>query len=278
MQINEIVYKDIKSIKVENDKYEIIIPMEYGIRILSFKLKESFNFLGENINTIKEHENGEKWYIRGGHRLWHTPEEFPRTYLPDNDEIKYIFKDNKLTLIQKINPNTLIQKKMELEFINEGKELKINHIIINKGLWEIETAAWPITILKTGGIAEIPLNKREGGYLSTKHFSLWSYCDLSDKRINFNKDSLIINQDNNNMNSFKIGTNNEEGWLTYKCEGYIFKKTFDYFTGEKYPDNGCSSEVYTDNKVLELETLSPIYNIKPNEEINHIEKWSINKI
>ena len=25
------------------------------------------------------------FYFRGGHRLWHSPEAMPRTYIPDND-------------------------------------------------------------------------------------------------------------------------------------------------------------------------------------------------
>ena len=25
------------------------------------------------------------YFIRGGHRLWHSPEAFPRSYLPDNE-------------------------------------------------------------------------------------------------------------------------------------------------------------------------------------------------
>lgn len=262
---------------VQNEKYEIIIPLEYGLRILSFKDKNSFNFLGEDIEVSRKFEN-DSWHIRGGHRLWCTPEEFPRTYLPDNDKIDYKIDNERLILIQKINKKTQIQKKMILEFINNGKELMIEHILINKGLWPINTAAWAITILKTGGIATVPLNKRKENLLSTKLFSLWSYCDLSDKRINFKKDMFTLKQDTNNKDSFKIGTNNEEGYASYELGKYRFKKCFNFFEGKEYPDNGCSFEIFTNDKVLELETLSPIYCIKPNEKISHIEKWSISKI
>jgi|LGOV01.1.fsa_nt_gb hypothetical protein len=277
MKISDIVYKNSKCILVQNEKYEIIIPLEYGLRILSFKDKNSFNFLGEDIDVSRKFEN-DSWHIRGGHRLWHTPEEFPRTYLPDNDMIDYKIDNERLILIQKINKKTQIQKKMILEFVNNGKELMIEHILINKGLWPISTAAWAITILKTGGIATVPLNKRKDDLLSTKAFSLWSYCDLSDKRINFKKDIFTLKQDINNKNSFKIGTNNEEGYASYELDGYKFKKSFNFFKDKNYPDKGCSFEIFTDDKVLELETLSPIYCIKPNEEISHTEKWSISEI
>lgn len=277
MKISNINYNNTKAIKVENNKYELIIPLEYGIRIMSFKEKNSFNFLGENIETSRECDN-DLWHLRGGHRLWHTPEKFPRTYLPDNEEINYELKDNKLFLAEKVNEKTNIKKQMIIEFIDNGNTLRIEHIITNLGMWDIETAAWGITILKTGGIASVPLNKRKDNLLSTKTFSLWAYCDLSDDRINFKKDLFTVKQDINNKSSFKIGTNNEEGYATYELNGYIFKKAFNYFENEKYPDNGCSFELYTDANVLELETLSPIKRIKVNDKISHIEKWSINKI
>jgi hypothetical protein len=277
MEISNIIFNNIECIKMENKKYEVIIPLEFGIRVLSFKEKNSFNFLGEKINGSKKHEN-DSWYIRGGHRLWHTPEEFLRTYMPDNDRIDYKLDNDKLILIQKINQKTLIQKKMILEFTKNGEELKIEHILINHSLWNIETAAWAITILKTGGIATVPLNNREDDLLSTKTFSLWAYCDLSDERIKFKKDIFTLKQDINNEKAFKIGTNNEKAYATYELDGYIFKKTFEYLEDKKYPDNGCSFEIYTDDKVLELETLSPIYNVMPNDKINHIEKWSIDKV
>jgi len=276
MKYQEIMHNEVKSLKVENDIYELIIPLEYGIRITSFLRKGDHNFLGEGINISKE--NGDDtWYIRGGHRLWHTPEKFPRTYMPDNKAVAYEIKDETLILTQVVNDKTLIQKQLEIKFVDNGKKVSLEHILINKGQWPIETAAWGITILRTGGIAKVPLNTRKDDLLSTKRFSVWSYCHLGDERINFYEDCFTLKQDTNNESAFKIGTNNEEGWASYTEGGYTFTKFFDYEMGKEYPDHGCSFETYTNDKILELETLSPIQVIDSGEVIKHFEMWAINK-
>jgi len=276
MKYQEIKYNDVKSLKIENDMYEMIIPLDYGIRIASFLKKGDKNFLGELTGISRAHEE-DTWFIRGGHRLWHTPEKFPRTYMPDNQPIDYEIVDEALILTQPINNQTLLQKQLKIKFIDGGKRVRIEHILMNKGQWTIETAAWGITLLRTGGIAKIPLNKRKEELLSTKRFSLWSYCHLGDERITFKEDYFTLKQDVNNNTAFKIGTNNEEGWASYTEGGYTFTKYFDYKADQDYPDHGCSFETYTSDKILELETLSPIQTINPEESIHHFELWEISK-
>lgn len=276
MKYQEMKYNDVKSLKIENDIYEMVIPLEYGIRISSFLRKGDKNFLGESISISKKHKE-DTWHIRGGHRLWHTPEKFPRTYMPDNKSVTYEIKDDNLILTQPINKKTLIQKQLKIKFIDSGKRVSIEHRLMNKGEWTIETAAWGITILRTGGIAKIPLNQRKDDLLSTKRFSLWSYCHLGDNRLTFNEDYFTLKQDVNNKNAFKIGTNNEEGWASYTESGYTFTKYFNYESDKVYPDHGCSFETYTNDKILELETLSPIQKIEPGESIKHFEIWEIKK-
>jgi hypothetical protein len=269
-------YNGVKSLKIENDIYEMIIPLEYGIRITSFLRKGDKNFLGEGINISRDHEN-DTWFIRGGHRLWHTPEKFPRTYMPDNKAVRYEINNEELILTQAVNDQTLIQKQLKIKFVDEGKRVSLEHVLLNKGQWPIETAAWGITILRKGGIAKVPLNKRKDDLLSTKRFSVWSYCHIGDERITFNKDYFTLKQAINNENSFKIGTNNEEGWASYTEGGYTFTKFFDYKVDEEYPDDGCSFETYTNDKILELETLSPIQTIDSGKAIRHFEMWEITK-
>lgn len=256
-----------------NKTYEMIIPLEYGLRIKSFKKIDGCNFLGYDIPIQKQIDN-ETWHIRGGHRLWHTPEEYPRTYMPDNQPI--VYKKTSSTTVeitQPINERTNIQKKIVITFAEAS--VKLVHKIINRGMWPIETAAWAITILRKGGKALVPLNKKTSEYLSTNSFSLWPYASLSDERVGFYKKHYYVLQDPANKEIFKIGHDNEEGWAAYKYNNEVFIKSFEYIAEEKYPDNGCSFELYTNEKILELETLSPYYTIAPGECIEHIEMWKI---
>ena len=45
----------------------------------------------------------------------------------------------------------------------------------------------------------------------------------------------------------------------------------------RYPDFNSSFEVYTDDKMLEIKTLSPLYRMEPKETIRHVENWSLSK-
>jgi hypothetical protein len=65
------------------------------------------------------------------------------------------------------------------------------------------------------------------------------------------------------------------GWGAYVNRGHLFLKEFQYEEDALYPDGGCSIEVYTDERILELESLSPLHLVEPGETISHTEAWSL---
>ncbi|MDN5304843.1 MAG: hypothetical protein PWP46_1729 [Fusobacteriaceae bacterium] len=284
MNIIEKKYKNYgKCIFVDNHNVQLIIALEFGIRILAFSFINEENILGENIDiTLLLNSNDEKlknkiWRMIGGHRFWHSPEENPRTYIPDSCPIQYSVKNDILFITQDTEYFTNLQKKIEIKFISDS-EIELNHILINKNAWEIETAIWAITIMDKNGTAYIPFSKRKEKFLSTKHIEIWPYTDLTDKRFSLHTDYFTLSQNENIKNPFKIGINNEEGLAIYTKNNLKFTKKFHHNLNAKYPDNGCSFEIYTNNQILELESLSPIQKIKPNEQINHIEIWKLDRI
>ncbi|MFA0776646.1 MAG: hypothetical protein PVTTEEND_000360, partial [Candidatus Fervidibacter sp.] len=42
-----------------------------------------------------------------------------------------------------------------------------------------------------------------------------------------------------------------------------------------YPDFGCSTEVFTNADMLELETLSPLTKLQPDGALEHEERWHL---
>lgn len=271
-EVKEIIKEDERILRLTNDTYELLVPLDYGIRIISFKTLDGKNVLGENIN-VEQVVDGKKWKIRGGHRIWHTPEVFPRTYMPDNNEINYKTKDDQVIITQPVDKETKIQKQLMIEFIDE--EVKIKHRLFNRGMWPIETSIWVITIMTTGGTAVVPLSKRTEEYLPTKFISLWPYAQMNDPRLTFCDDHFEVVQDPTITDQFKIGTNNDEGWAKYILENQLFMKKFKTFKNKDYADNNCSFEVFTNDRLLELESLSPIKIINPGDYIEHTEQWLI---
>jgi hypothetical protein len=68
-----------------------------------------------------------------------------------------------------------------------------------------------------------------------------------------------------------------EGWIAYLVDGYLFVKHFHRVEDAQYPDNNVNCEIYTDERILELETLGPLTDLKPGQSIQHEEQWSLFK-
>ena len=66
--------------------------------------------------------------------------------------------------------------------------------------------------------------------------------------------------------------------VTVKTKGLKFTLDFDYLEGERYPDFECNVESYTNNIMLEIETLSPLYELQPGETKTHVERWNLQEI
>lgn len=272
MNCKEIKRNDEKILEITNGKYIIEVPLDYGIRIRTFKRVDGTNMLSNDVE-IEQTVGDEKWRIRGGHRIWHTPEKFPRTYQPDNNPVKYTVRDNEVSILQRTNDLTFLQKELVISFNNN--EVVLNHKLYNNGMWPIETAVWALTIMAKGGEAIVPLSKIKKEFLPSHFVALWPYSSFNDQRLVFKDEYYIVKHLESIKKPFKIGSYNTEGEAKYILDKEIFTKKFNFELDGRYPDNNCTCEVYTNDKILELETLSPIRRILPNEKIEHIEKWKI---
>ncbi|MFN4226720.1 MAG: hypothetical protein ACK4F0_01070 [Candidatus Ratteibacteria bacterium] len=252
------------------------IPEDIGPRIIHFSLKK---YPDKNVFEILpdltiDTEEG-KWHIYGGHRLWTSPEDKPRSYSLDDKPVKI----EQLDELIKIYGNPEIQNSVEKQIVIKkiGQMLEVNHIIKNIGRWPIKLSAWCLSVMKKGGFAIIPMIPKKvdkHGLLPDRHISLWQYTDISDKRLILNKNFIFVKQDIGIEEPFKIGINVNENWVAYYIDGFLFVKSFETEEGE-YPDFGCNVEVYTNSKFLELETLSPLKIVEPQSKIEYKEIWNL---
>jgi hypothetical protein len=70
-----------------------------------------------------------------------------------------------------------------------------------------------------------------------------------------------------------VGFPNARGWLAYWLDGNLFVKRAAYHAEASYYDFGSSSELYCNQKFLELETLAPTGTIQPGGSAVHVETW-----
>ncbi len=125
------------------------------------------------------------------------------------------------------------------------------------------------------GLEIVPLNTNDTGLLSNGTLSLWSYADMSDKRLSFGKTFFSLKQNPQEKRSFKLGMFNNSGFAAYLCHGAMFVKRFYGCEGAEYPDGGCNYETYTCDKFLEMESLGDLKNVAPGDTLSTTELWSI---
>ena len=266
-------------VRIANQEIELIATTDVGPRLIHLGYLNQPNMFKTLPDQLGK-TNQENWMLFGGHRLWHTPESKPRTYYPDNQAIDYIEKDNGLELRQSTEPTTGIKKTMAVSLDPDQPFIKIIHTLTNKGLWPVETSAWALSVMAPGGLAIIPLPERGShpkDLLPTAQLTLWPYTRLNDPRWNFGAENIFLKQDVTTNQPQKVGVHSPDAWLAYLNEGFLFIKLTFFNSDAQYADMGSNLEVFTDHRILELETLSGIKKIEPGQSINHTEFWAIHQ-
>lgn len=274
-----------RNLRLSNGETELIITLDVGPRILSYRTADGPNVLKEFDDQLGK--SGEpKWAVRGGHRLWVAPEDPDRTYVPDNAPVKHEqIGPGAVRLTLPADAKHGLEKVVEVKLAPKGSEVQIDHKVVNRSSKPAELAIWSLTVMKPGGVEVIPLPAKaphpgdaENGTVETfaPSFPLvsWSYTDFQDPRWTFGSDSLVLRQDPK-LGPTKVGLRNPAGVVGYLNDGTLFIKRFPCLKGVTYPDFGSNYETFTNEEMLELETLGPLVTVAPGEATSHRETWSL---
>lgn len=273
ISVQKYYYSDFgECLKISNDKVDVIAALGFGIRILHFGLTGMGNVFCL-APGVKTQAGGAEWSVYGGHRVWMSPEDMPRSYFPDDLPISYEIKNDTVILTQPLDGWANVVKQMELKL--SDNKVTVLHRITNKNDHPVEFAVWAISVMAAGGIEIIPFSGPDTGLLHNRNISLWPYTDMNDNRVKWLKDHIILTHDRTVKTPFKIGLDNRKGWAAYVNGQDIFIKRYHHIEGETYPDNNVSYETYTCDYMTEMETLSPLKAVVPGDSLEHTEEWSI---
>ncbi|MCR8643223.1 hypothetical protein NV379_11180 [Paenibacillus sp. N1-5-1-14] len=268
-----------------NGTVELVVTLDLGPRIIRFGFNGEENLLLEDTEA-KIRQDGEQfdvfggggWKLYGGHRLWTSPEASPRTYYPDNNPVSYELIENGAIFTADVEQWNGVQKTITIQMNPTTGEVTIDHKIVNVNAWPIELAPWAITVMSTDGTAIIPQTSRETGFLPNRIVSLWPYSKMNDPRVTWGDKFIFIQQDPTEKDSFKLGTNNEAGWAAYYKNNSLFVKYHNHDINVTYPDHNVSFECYTNDIILELESLGALQTLQPQEACDHQEKWALIRV
>jgi hypothetical protein len=274
---------------LSNGDAELIIVHGVGPRVSSYRAlpkgKNVFKVFEENYSDPAP--SPDKWLPYGGHRLWAGPEDTTRTYAPDNAPAEYE-KRGEDTVVVRSRPDQPygIQREMLITLAKTGTEVTVIHRIKNVGDQPTTLNVWCLSVMAPGGTEVIPMpagrphpgppeNARgPEDFASDRLLVLWPFFDFTDPRWSFGSRFIQLRQDTT-RGPTKIGVANRQGWVAYLNEGTAFVKMFDYEKGKTYPDGGCNFETFTNQDMLEVESLGPLTTLQPGETAEHTERWML---
>lgn len=289
INVKEITYKHYgKALEVSNGDLSLVVTVDIGPRILSLKTKDKDNMLFNDINDVVHGAEEQKilykekmgiddvWHLYGGHRMWISPEIIPTACYPDNYPVNYEITDKGVKITCDIQKYTNLLFQTQISMDDTKNEVEVKGTITNKGAFVAEFAPWFLTVMDKGGVEIMPLATRDTGLLPSNYLSVWSYAKLNDKRIGYFDKYITLNQDKDMKQPFKLGLKTEHGWAAYKNKGCLFVKRYDAnYDNGVFPDNGVNYETYTNDEILEMETLGSMVSLKPDESVVTVEKWNL---
>ena len=217
------------------------------------------------------------FHFRGGHRLWHSPEVMPRTYMPDNEGGTVSELADGVRMEMPAEPWTNIAKAVEIRLNPERPQITVRHEMRNDGPWAVEFSLWALTMFRLGGVGIFPQpqgNVDDAGLLANRQLAIWPYTQLNDPRLILRDDSILLHA-TPGLPPVKFGYYNPHGWAAYWIDGSLFVKRFDASSTARYPDNGCNTESYCNDQFIELESLGPLGTVAPGQTVVHVELWEI---
>jgi hypothetical protein len=265
--------------RIANGDVELVVTSDIGPRIIRF------GFIGGQ-NVFKEFpdqlgKTGESQFqLRGGHRVWKAPEDPVGSWAPDNVPVQIELAADGLTAREPIEPLTRLQKEIEIHLAPSGTAVTVIHRIANRSLFPLEYSVWAMSMMAQSGIAITgfpPRGKHPTDLAATNPLVMWAYTDLSDPRWKFTKKYLMLRQNAGVAEAQKVGLFNPNTWVAYVLNGEAFVKQTQSDPAKTYPDFGCSFETFTNNEFLEIETLSPLTKVQPDQNATHVEHWSLHR-
>lgn len=261
---------------IQHAGFELVVTTDVGPRIIRLAAADGPNLFKE-FPEEQGKTSGDRYMLFGGHRLWHGPEAFPRSYSLDFDPVGHHWEGQRLCLEQRVEPATGIVKSIEIECLT-GTRFLLRHTLRNRNAWAVELAPWCLTLMAPGCRAFVPQEeyRPHPEWLDpARTVTLWHYSRMDDPRVRWGRHFIQLSEDNGIDQKMKFGLRNTRRWAGCWVRGFLFIKTFDYRANVQYPDMGSNCELFTMPGFLELESLGALASIAPGESVRHDEIWHL---
>jgi len=275
--MEQILFNGWQCVRLANREIEVLITCDVGPRIIRCGFVGEVNLFAEFAD--QQGKRGEsEWQVRGGHRLWIAPEAKPWSYELDNGPYEAVEQiAGGVRVRQKAGPLTRIAKQMDIVLDAERNVVTVKHTLTNRGGKPVECAPWALSVMGPNGQSIIPLPAKiphTERLLANQSWSIWGYTDFADPRWALGSKYIFFRQDPA-RGPAKLGLAHREKWVAYQREGFLFVKEFARLDDLAYPDGGCNYETFSNEAMLEMESLGPLTTLKKGGSIDHTETWKL---
>lgn len=276
-----------KCLEISNGVIKALVTIDLGPRIISFGYIDGQNLMSDcrsdyEPKTDKAYTDffgeGRAWENFGGHRIWLFPESYPETYLPDDRPVSYTVTENGAVFNPLDDTQVSIRKTLELKMDSDDANMQVIMNVTNILPADKDFAIWSLSVCHKGGTLIVPMNINDTGLLPNRIVSVWPYTDMSDDRIYWGKKFVTVRQDVEATTPVKLGFDLNCGTAYYVLGEDVFCKRYETnHPSGNYPDGGCSFETYTNDVMLEFETLGELKTVKSGETSTLTELWTLCK-
>lgn len=272
------------SIRLANGAVELVATTVVGPRIMHLSAAGGRNLFRVEESLKGTIAAGDKWVNYGGHRLWHAPEIFPRTYAPDNEAVQASTEGEKVVLKQATEPSTGIQKTMSVTVAGGSLPAAlVEHRLTNRNVWPVSLAPWALSVVAPGGRVILPQARFQGhgegnNFLPARPIVMWPFTDMTDSRWTWGARYIQLRTDASIDRAQKAGAYSDDGWGAYvSADGDLFVIFVepDPRGPAAFTDMGCNFEAFTKADFQEMETLGPVASLQPGEDAVHVERWVV---
>jgi len=273
--------------RLANATTEVIIAPESGGRILSYALNGNNILFRDPKADGALVKAGKKFHADAG-RFDIGPEKHPTHKIPPRPllwKAEWTAEARGpgcLRLVSQKCPSTGVQITRVFTLAADSSYLHVRQTMANVGDEVTRWCFWSRTLAKAGGICMVPLNPKSKFPKGYARY-LWGEDrkkrgkdlltdDPSEPRIKVVGD--LVTLEAVGEKSLKIGCDSDAEWMAYACDGMLFVKRFRYFPDGVYNDAlGFSVAVYLNDRMCELEPISPEAALQPGQSYSFDEHW-----
>jgi hypothetical protein len=249
-------------------RFRFVVALDAGPRILEFA-RAGGPSLFAAVDVVLESDAG-RLELLGGHRLWRAPEIPAVSWEPDDRPIDLERFDGGFRLTGASDRDGVVKT---IEVRDAGAFVTVDHQLANRSAATVRCAPWAITQLAPGGLAVVPQPVGDPADVRPdRTVVLWPYTDPAGFAIG----QTDIRIDATDAPRAKMGQPNRRGWMAYTLDDEVFVKWSPlHDDGRDYADLGASIQCYRDQHSLELESLGPLTDLAPGDEVVHREVWEL---